>query len=167
MSSEDNNSDHSNSNSDSDIESVDSSKKDPKQTFADNVKEFLRVDDLIKQKSELVKQKRELEGFLLKYLEDKKVDEINVGGYVIKRTIKEKKDPIDKKSIRKTLLDEMKKEGLVKKDGLVKGDTDGDKFIQYVLETMEKRPISKVTKLECTAPKTAPKSSTKAAPKKN
>ena len=157
MSSEDNDSEHTNS----DTESVDNSKKDPKQAFADKVKEFLKVDDLIKQKNELAKQKKEIEGILLKYLEDKKIDEINVEGYTIKRTMKEKKDPIDKKSIKKTLLDEMKKEGLVKKDGFVKSDTDGDKIIQYVLETMEKRPISKVAKLECAAPKTVRKPSAK------
>lgn len=163
MSSEDSDSDRSNS----DTGSVDNSKKDPKQAFADKVKEFLKVDDLIKQKNELAKQKKEIEGILLKYLEDKKIDEVNVEGYTIKRTMKEKKDPIDKKSIKKTLLDEMKKEGLVKKDGLVKSDTDGDKIIQYVLETMEKRPITKVAKLECAAPKTVRKPSAKAAPKHN
>ena len=157
MSSEDNDSDRSNS----DTESVDDSKKDPKQTFADKVKEFLKIDDLIKQKNELAKQKKEIEGILLKYLEDKKIDEVNVEGYTIKRTMKEKKEPIDKKSIKKTLLDEMKKEGLIKKDGLVKNDTDCDKIIQYVLETMEKRPISKVAKLECVASKAVRKPSTK------
>jgi hypothetical protein len=154
MSSQDSDSDHSHSQC-SDTESVDSSKKkDPKQEFTDKVKEFLKVDDLIRQKNELVKQKREIEGFLLKYLEDKKVNEVKIEGHTIKRVIKDKKDPIDKKSIKKTLLDEMKKEGFVKKDGLVKSDMDGDKIIQYVLETMEKRPVSKVTKLEFVAAKT-------------
>lgn len=141
-----------------DDESVDSSESNEKSNektnkvagkeFIDKVKEYIKIDDLIKEKAELVKEKKELEVFLLEYLKNKKMDTINVGTSTIKRVEKDKKDPINKKEIKKKLLDDMKKEGLIKTDGVVKSHIEGDKFIQSMLEAMEKRPVTKVYKLE-------------------
>jgi hypothetical protein len=161
LSESDSDSTKSKSSNQSDTDSVDSSSNSSKSSdnqkvkstkgndeFVKKVKEYIKVDDLIKEKSELVKEKKELETFLLEYLKNKKMDSINVGTDTIKRVQKDKKDPINKKEIKNKLLNDMKKEGLFKNDGQVKSHTNGNELIQSILEAMDKRPVTKVYKLE-------------------
>ena len=80
-----------------DDESVDSSESNEKSNeksnkvvgkeFIDKVKEYIKIDDLIKEKAELVKEKKELEVFLLEYLKNKKMDSVGYGGAVLRRRI--------------------------------------------------------------------------------
>lgn len=112
------------------------------------VKKYIKIDDLIKEKTELNKEKKELENVILDYLKNKKMDTITIDNIIIKRVEKDKKEPLNKKDIKQKLLDDLKKEGFVKNDGVVKSHTDGNQFIQTMLEAMEKRPITKIHKLE-------------------
>jgi hypothetical protein len=135
--------------SDSDQSDSDTSQK-PETTqkqFMDKIKEYIKVDDLIKQNKKLLKEREELGDFLSKYFEKKKLESVNSGDYVIKRVTKNKKEPLDKKNLKTNLIGGLKKEGYVKSDGSVKGD--GEKVVQYVLDVLQDRPVSKTYTLEC------------------
>jgi hypothetical protein len=148
----------SDSESDSDTHSTssttskkDSSKETPKDTknvFIEKAKEFIKVDNLIKEKNELLKQKKIIEKFLLEYLEKNKIGTITVDGNTFNRIEKEKKTSMSKKEIPTVLMDMMKKDGVVKTDGFVKSGTEANKIISCIVDAMENRPLEKVVLLE-------------------
>jgi len=114
----------------------------------DKVMECIRIEELLKEKSDLFNKKKDLEESILRTLEDRKLDSITVDGKTIKRVEKSKKESIKKKDMKTKILNDMKEEGFVKSDGSVKSHVDGNAFIQTILDAMDKRPVSKIYKLE-------------------
>ena len=124
------------------------SKNNHNNEINDIIEEYIKIDNLIKEKGELFNKKKDLEDLILKYLQDKKMESITVNGNVIKCVKKNIKEPIKKKDIKAKLLNDMIEEGFVKSDGSVKSHVNGNAFIQTMLDAMEKRPVSEVYKIE-------------------
>jgi hypothetical protein len=128
------------------------SDKSKKREFNEKVIKFVQYDDLIKetmlehrkQINELKTQKKELELFLIDYLDEMGNDIINYGtNDTIKRIEKQKKGPINKEIMRVSIIEDMKK------GGFIKTEEQGEKIIEKMFETMEnKRPVTNVVELK-------------------
>lgn len=128
----------------------DKSKK--KRDFSEKVIKFIQYDDLIKetmlehrkQINELKVQKKELELFLIDYLDEINNDIINCGeSDIIKKVEKQKKAPLNKSLMKKSIIDDLIKEKFVK------NEEQGEKIIEKMFENMEnKRQITHVVELK-------------------
>jgi len=119
-----------------------------KKMLTQKIKHYIQVDELLKQKSEMAKEKKELEKFLLNYMEKNNASSIDIDGDIIRRVKKEKKAPLDKKYIQNELLVHYEKNGLVNDDGEVTRKTNGTQIVRCVMESVEDRPVVSVVRLE-------------------
>jgi hypothetical protein len=132
--------------------SKDSDKMKKKRDFSEKVIKFIQYDDLIKetmlehrkQINELKIQKKELELFLIDYLEEINNDVINCGeSDVIKKVEKQKKAPLNKTLMKKSIIEDMIKEKFIKTE------EQGEKIIEKMFENMEnKRTVTNVIELK-------------------
>lgn len=130
------------------IEPVKAKKRD----FQEKVIKFIQYDDLIKETllnhrkeiNELKLQKKELELYLIDFLEEMNNDIINYGeSDVIKKVERQKKAPLNKEIMRKAIIEDMIKEKFIK------SETQGEKIIEKMFESMEnKRPVTNVVELK-------------------
>jgi hypothetical protein len=123
-------------------------KEDKKDFFMDKLKEYIKIDDLLKEKTELTKQKKNLEKFILDYMAKNKMSTVTVSNDTINRIEKEVKASIDMEKLPTIALDMMKKDKYAKSDGTIPSGVEGLKIIECVLDAMENRPTKKVIKLE-------------------
>jgi hypothetical protein len=132
--------------------SKDSDKMKKKRDFSEKVIKFIQYDDLIKetmiehrkQINELKTQKKELELFLIDYLDEINNDIINCGeSDVIKKVEKQKKAPLNKTLMKKSIIEDMIKEKFIKTE------EQGEKIIEKMFENMEnKRAVTNVVELK-------------------
>jgi len=129
--------------------------------FLENVIKYLEIDDTIKQKQDehreevknLKDTKGELEGYIIRYLDRKGKNEINIGngkGQLVKE-VKDSKSPIKPENIREGILDGLKKSEF--------GETDEEtlKLINSIMDSIDtKRAVTQRTCLRRINPK-APK----------
>lgn len=129
--------------------------------FLENVIKYLEIDDTIKHKQDehreevknLKDTKGELEGYILRYLDRKGKNEINIGngkGQLIKE-VKDSKSPIKPENIREGILDGLKNSQL--------GENDEEKLklINSIMDSIDtKRAVTQRTCLRRINPK-APK----------
>ena len=132
----------------SDSEQSEKEKIVDKKVLTQKIRDYIEIDDLLKKKSAMIKEKKNLEKFLLVYMKNNNADSIDIDGDIIRRVKKEKKAPLDKKYIQKELLVSMKKEGLVNDDGEITSKTSGNKIVQCVISSVENRPSVAVIHLE-------------------
>lgn len=126
--------------------------KSKKRDFQERVIKFIQYDDLIKetmlehrkQINELKAQKKELELYLIEFLDEMKNDIINYGeNDVIKKVERQKKAPLNKEIMRKAIIEDMIKEKFIKTEA------QGEKIIEKMFESMEnKRPVTNIVELK-------------------
>lgn len=135
---------------------ADAKNKYMKTEFFEKVNKYIQYDDLIKKEmlkfrkevNTLKEEKKDLETYLLKYLEVQKGDTINVGDEKILKVETQKKAPLNKEIMKSVIIDDMKKEGFIR------NEREGEIIIQRMFDSMEKnRPITNVVKLQRKKPK--------------
>lgn len=145
-----------NSDSDSDNDNDNTITKSEKIEFFGKLDKYLHYDNLIKETmlehrkaiNNLKSQKKELEHFLLLYLEKIRKDTINVGDEKLVKVDKHKKKPLNKNIIKLAIIEDLKSEKLIK------SNEEGEDIVKRMFESMEnKRPIEQITQLKRKGPR--------------
>lgn len=124
-------------------------KEEPSKEFKDRVLSYIKIDDLIRLKTEEIKElkekKKPCEEYIIRYLEKAKGDHINIiDGKLIKNET-ETKAPLKLDIIKDSIKEEMTKQQIVV------DPTKCDELINEMLERMEqKRPITKKVSIKRT-----------------
>jgi hypothetical protein len=120
--------------------------------FFEKVNKYLQYDDVIKESmiehrkeiNELKSQKKNLELYLLDYLESVNNDIINVGeSDKLVKVERQKKAPLNKEIIKCAIIDDLKERGIIK------NEKEGEDTIERMFESMEnKRAIKNIVQLK-------------------
>lgn len=141
------------SDNDSDQEILEEAKERYMKTeFFEKVNKYIQYDDIIKETmmdhrkeiNELKSQKKDLELYLLKYLERIEQDTINVGETDrIVKVEKQRKAPLSKEIMRCAIIEDLKKEGKIE------NEKEGEEIIERMFKSMEnKRPVKSIVQLK-------------------
>jgi hypothetical protein len=119
------------------------SKKITTEQFQDLVKEWIKIDDKIRETNNMLKEmkleRKQIEEFVLNFIEETDKDmTINLNNGYMKRSVEHRKGPINKNLIYNTLLDIVKNE---------------DKAEEMTFMILDRREVKEVINLKRVIPK--------------